>query len=321
MTVLRVTILGAGKVGRALAHALERRGHRVTLHGARGVLETLASGDQVSRAPRITDPLLVLAVRDPDLPKLARELVRRRCVSRRTVVLHVAGALGPEVLSPLDKHVAGVGQAHPLLAFAERPDGARVRRRSHSASLRWDDALLLIAGDPRAVAQAHKLGRALGMRPRHWSRIDRALYHAAAVVLGNGAVALAAAAATLLRAAGAPERDIPRALAPLLHSVADNIGTLGLPSALTGPVRRGDVATVTRHIQRIARKAPQILPLYVAVERAQLPLAAALGEASPPALAELAELFQRSAAKVPRTRVSKQSSRRQTSRARSRQRW
>jgi len=68
-------------------------------------------------------------------------------------------------------------------------------------------------------------------------------------------------------------------LGPLLRSVADNVEQLGLPEALTGPVRRGDAAGVARHLETIARLAPDLAPIYVAASLTQLPLARALAEA------------------------------------------
>jgi len=263
---VRVYVLGAGKVGTALSRALGAAGIRVTLRAMRRGLP---------RRPIDAD-LLVLAVRDPALPELASELAARSLVSRRTAVVHVAGALGPEVLAPLRGVAAGVAQAHPLLSFA-----------ATGKVPRFSGAHLLVQGDAVAVRRARELGRALAMVPRQWDAIDRASYHAAAGLVANGAAALAGVGAELLRVSGAPPEDAARALGPLLRSVADNVERLGLPAALTGPVRRGDVATVLRHLEAIERSLPHALPLYRASVAAQLPMARKLGDASSPALAEL----------------------------------
>lgn len=263
---LLVTILGSGKVGRALAGALRRSGHRVRLRGARAGIPR-----------RIGDPLVIVAVRDPDVMRVAERLARG-AVREDAVVMHVSGALGPEALGPLSDRVAGIGVAHPFLSFASARHPPRLA-----------GALLLVAGNAAARRAGRALAAALGMRARTWT-VDPVLYHAAAVVLANGAAALAGAARDLLVRAGVPRRETSAVLAPLLASVAENVGKLGLPGALTGPVRRGDVATVERHLERIRRKIPTVGVLYRASARAQLPMAAALGEAEPRGLRRIERL-------------------------------
>lgn len=262
---MKITIVGAGKVGRGLARALRGSGHQVSVLPLRRGLPR-----------RATPPsLLVLAVRDAALPALARQLSGSPLVSRRTAVVHVAGALGPEVLAPLAAHAAGIGKAHPMLSFA-----------SARALPSVAGAHVLLAGDAVAVRRAGVMARAAGMAPRHWPDVEPGLYHAAGGLLAGGAVALAAGAARLLALAGATGEP-HRVLAPLLRSVAENLENLGLPQALTGPARRGDGPTIERHLAVLERAAPQLVPLYTAVVQAQLPLARELGEAPAPRLREI----------------------------------
>jgi predicted short-subunit dehydrogenase-like oxidoreductase (DUF2520 family) len=262
---MNITILGAGKVGRGLSRALAGTGHRVRLLPSR-------------RGPSepIRDALLVLAVRDGAITDTASALADGGWVSRRTAVVHVAGALGADALSPLKGKCAGIGQAHPMLSFASA-------RRVPELS----GALLLVGGDAKAVSRASRMGKALGMVPRAW-RVDRALYHAAGGLVANGAVALAASGAELLRRAGAPPTETAQLLAALLRSVADNVAELGLPEALSGPVRRGDAKTVAGHLAALRRAAPELLPVYRECAKLQLKLAEALGDAEPAALAAVA---------------------------------
>jgi predicted short-subunit dehydrogenase-like oxidoreductase (DUF2520 family) len=266
---MRVTILGRSKVGRILALELRARGHAVSLRPRRAPLP---------RRP-IQTPLVVVATRDDEIRKLSDELARARAISARAAVVHTAGGVGLEGLAPLRGLVAGIGQAHPLLSFA-----------SAKAPPDFRGAHMLVRGEATAVRRARALARAVGMVPRAWD-VDVALYHAAAGLLANGSAALAALAAELLRKAGAPGRDAARALGPLLRSVGRNVEHLGLPFALTGPVRRGDVATVTRHLEAIERASPETMRAYVAVGTAQLPLARAIGDAKGTDLEHLARLF------------------------------
>jgi predicted short-subunit dehydrogenase-like oxidoreductase (DUF2520 family) len=266
---MNVTILGAGKVGRALSSAIRARGGHVVLR---------SRGRGMPRAA-IATPLLVIATRDRDILPVARELARARKVSRSTAVVHVAGALDESVLAPLRGVAAGIGQAHPLVAFA-----------ASGFAPRLEGAQLLVSGDRVAVLRARRLARFLGMTPRAWPEAERPLYHAAAGLVANGAAALAAAGEVLLVRGGAPARDVRKALGPLLRSVAENVLRLGTPDALTGPVRRGDAETVERHLAAIRATAPELLGLYGAAVTAQIPLARALGEAAPGALARIARV-------------------------------
>jgi predicted short-subunit dehydrogenase-like oxidoreductase (DUF2520 family) len=252
-----VFVLGAGKAGTALARALRARGASAQLRPARKALPRAIDADVV-----------VLAVRDRDLAPLAQRMREAGVVPKRAVVLHVAGSLGAEPLAALRGACAGVGQMHPMISFATRrwaPDLARGN--------------VHVQGDPRAVARARTLARLLGMTPRTIPQLDSIAYHAAAGLVANGAAALAAVGAELLVRAGVARRVAPKMLGPLLRSVAENVERLGFPEALTGPVRRGDVGGLEKHLATLRAKLPEAIGLYLAAARAQLPLARAIAEA------------------------------------------
>jgi predicted short-subunit dehydrogenase-like oxidoreductase (DUF2520 family) len=252
-----VFVLGAGKAGTALARALRARGAAAQLRPARKGLPRAIDADVV-----------ILAVRDRDLAPLAQKMREAAVVPERAVVLHVAGALGAEPLAALRGACAGVGQMHPMISFATRrwaPDIARGN--------------VHVQGDPRAVARARSLARLLGMTPRTVPHLDPIAYHAAAGLVANGAAALAAVGAELLVRAGVAREIAPKMLGPLLRSVAENVERLGFPEALTGPVRRGDVSGLEKHLSTLRAKLPEAVGLYLAAARAQLPLARAIAEA------------------------------------------
>lgn len=263
---LRVFIIGAGKVGTLLGRALRARGVKVTLRAARSGLP-----------PRpIAADLLILAVRDGQLEPLARDLLAARLVGRRTSVVHCAGALGPLPLAPLRGTAAGVAQMHPMISFA-----------SPRALPSLRGGQVNIEGDPAAVRKARLVARLLGMTPRTIPHLDKIAYHAAAGLVANGAAALAAAGAHLLQKGGVDATTASKMLGPLLRSVGDNVESLGLPQALTGPVRRGDASAVGRHLGVIRSRTPELVPLYVELVRAQLPMARRIADADPAAFAAI----------------------------------
>ena len=254
-----VFILGAGKVGAGLARELRRAGFVVKLRPQRKGLPK----------KRIDAAFVILAVRDRELGPLAERIRDAGLLGhKKAVVVHCAGALGPEPLAPLRSTKVAVAQMHPMISFA-----------SPEVTPSLERGQLHVDGDPRAVRAASAIGRKLGMTPRTISGLDRVLYHAAAGLVANGAAALAAGGVDLLGRAGVPADTAAAMLGPLLRSVADNVETMGLPAALTGPVRRGDAAGVGRHLEMLERAAPHLVPLYVAASRLQVPLARALGDA------------------------------------------
>lgn len=263
---MKVFILGAGKVGRALAHAIRAAGWQAVLRAARKGLPRAA----------VDADLVVLAVRDRDLGPLATALAEKRLVPRRAVCVHVSGALEAAPLAPLRAVCAGIAQMHPMISFASLTRFPGLARGN-----------VRIEGDPRAVARARSLARKLGMTPRTISGLDTVGYHAAAGLVANGAAALAAVGAELLVLSGVSKTDAPRLLGPLLRSVAENVEALGFPSALTGPVRRGDAAGLAKHLATLRVRLPSAVPLFLASARAQLPLARAIGDAPREALADL----------------------------------
>ena len=246
-----VYVLGSGKVGSALSRGWRKAGFEVTLRSARKPLPR-----------RIASDLVVLAVRDDALTPLAEALVP---VIERGAVVHCAGALDETPLAALRSDKVAIGRMHPMLSFADR---------KHPPALEGGYAHL--TGDARAVRVAARAARALGMVP-HTVALDPVRYHAAAAFLANGAVALAGVASALLGEAGVDAQQAPRMLAPLLASVAQNLENLGMPEALTGPVRRGDIKAVGRHL---AAMGPDAAALYRELAKAQLPMARALGEAA-----------------------------------------
>jgi predicted short-subunit dehydrogenase-like oxidoreductase (DUF2520 family) len=252
---LTVSVIGAGKLGTALARALRGNGVKVTLRAARKGLPRAIDAD-----------IVVLAVRDRDLRPLAERMVG--VVSPRAVVVHVAGALGAEALAPLRGACAGIAQMHPMISFASTRTTPSLARGN-----------VLLQGDAAAVTRARRLARLLGMTPRHVPGLDAVAYHAAAGLVANGAAALAAVGAELLVQAGVARDVAPKMLGPLLRSVGDNVEALGFPEALTGPVRRGDAAGVEKHLKTLRDKLPQAVGLYLAAAEAQLPLARAIGDA------------------------------------------
>ncbi len=260
-------IVGRGRVGGSLARAVRAAGQQVRLVSGRG--------------PAVLDgeALVVLCVPDAAVREVASRL---RSTDVQRAIVHTAGMLDVDHLAELRARGWSVGQAHPLLAVATQ--------RTVLAG-----GTLLVGGDPLAVRRARALARAIGMHPLVAPRLDRALWHAIAALVANGASALAAIGTRAWTGAGVSEPAARAALAALLASVARNVSALGTPAALTGPVRRGDAETVERHLAVLDEADPTgaVPRLYAALAAAQIDLASALGEADRGSLERIARATSR----------------------------
>jgi predicted short-subunit dehydrogenase-like oxidoreductase (DUF2520 family) len=174
------------------------------------------------------------------------------------------------VLAPVRAAGVSGGTFHPLVPLADHARAPALMR----------GAWVGVDGDVRAVLAAHALAARLGAHVLDLPAGDRARYHAAAVVASNFPVVLAATAERLLIEAGV-DRDAARpAVRHLLASAAANLAADGeAADALTGPIARGDAATVARHLGALTGD-PGAAALYRALARATLDLASA--SATPP---------------------------------------
>jgi predicted short-subunit dehydrogenase-like oxidoreductase (DUF2520 family) len=269
---MKVFILGAGKVGRALASALKKQGTSVTLRPARKGVPTT----------RIDASIIILALRDRQLGPVAADLATSGVVPRNAVVVHNAGSLPAEALEPLRGACAGIAQMHPMISFASlKRFPSLTRGHVH------------VKGDPAAEKRARTVAKSLGMTARTFDALDTVGYHAAASLVANGAAALAAIGVELLAVSGVPRAEAPKMLGPLLRSVADNVEALGFPDALTGPVRRGDAGAVERQLELLHERLPAALPLFIASGLAQLPIAQQIGDAPKERIEEVGQVLER----------------------------
>jgi predicted short-subunit dehydrogenase-like oxidoreductase (DUF2520 family) len=148
-----------------------------------------------------------------------------------------------------------------------------------------------VEGDVEGRAAALELAKLLGGRPIDLAGPSMALYHAAASLASNALVALAAAAGDVMSAAGVDRAEGLSALVPLMQGTLENLGRVGLPAALTGPIARGDAGTVERHLHALAERAPELTELYRTVGRRVVRVAAEKGEADPEGLRRIAALL------------------------------
>jgi predicted short-subunit dehydrogenase-like oxidoreductase (DUF2520 family) len=262
----RVFVLGAGRAGQSLARALVAAGVSVVgLHGRRAV----AGARRVSAGPlpkALADAdTILLTVRDVQLPDAIRE-VNAATLAPHAVVLHASGASEPAELALLRDRGYACGTMHPLVPLSDPERAVELLR----------GAWIGVDGDVPAVARAESLALGIGARALHIPPGEKARYHAAAVFAANFPVVLSALAERLLHDAGVAEGEARGAVHHLMAAAVQNLGDQLPAAALTGPIVRGDVASVRRHLDVLAGDTA-LLESYVVISRAALALAAEQG--------------------------------------------
>ncbi|MCA9001668.1 MAG: DUF2520 domain-containing protein [Planctomycetes bacterium] len=185
---------------------------------------------------------IVLAVKDKDLPTVAQELAEYPAQGKDRVVLHASGALGVEVLEPLQAAGYAIGRWHPLVSLRVKADVRAFRGVGFS-----------LAGGEVAVERATRLTEYMGgwVLPPIVGPDKFVQYHAAASLLAGGLSVLFEPALNAMTQAIGDRDAARRGLIQLLRSVATHLGSVEPREALTGPSSRGDVEVVREHLKEL----------------------------------------------------------------------
>jgi predicted short-subunit dehydrogenase-like oxidoreductase (DUF2520 family) len=262
---VKVAIIGAGVLGTALGLLLRKAGYAIATVCSRTKRSAQLAAEVIGEGEVIGDPglaaqgadLVLLAVPDRMIPSVSIQVVSGGALRRGAVVAHLAGGLPAAVLTGVRAAGGHRGSMHPLQTFAEVDTAVR--------SL--PDSFFFLEGDPEAVEVLRTVVVALDGRPIEIRGEAKALYHAGAAAASNFFVALMDYATGLLVRAGVPSQDALGALLPLVKGTLANLETVGLPGALTGPISRGDVGTVRRHLAALESAPGDLLRLYRALGR------------------------------------------------------
>ena len=232
-----LSVVGAGKAGRSIAAAAELAGVPAELADREGALEACRRAE-----------VALLCVPDTAITGACATIAA--AVPPLCFVGHVSGATTLDALAPARERGAETFSLHPLQTIL---DGSADLTGAPGA---------VSGSNPAALRLAARLAERLGMRPFEVPEEQRAAYHAAASIASNLLVALEESSAELLDRIGI--EDGRELLAPLVLRTAANWAERG-PEALTGPIARGDGATVERHLAALRDTAPELVPLYEAL--------------------------------------------------------
>ena len=281
----RLTVIGAGKVGRALCRLWYERGifhigdvlnrrHESALEAVSfiGAGRAVEGWSELTRAD-----LYMLSVPDDAIEACAEKLAQANGVDSASIAFHCSGSRPSSALGPLELAGARIASLHPVKSFADPREAAASFAGTPCALEGHRDACdILQAAVERCGARVFKVDAA-----------NKLLYHAGTVFASNYLVALAEVALICFERAGIPRPQGLSIAMPLLRGTLENVGRLGTAEALTGPIARGDADLVRAQQGALDERDQEIAALYALLGRFAVALATEQGGASSAALARI----------------------------------
>jgi predicted short-subunit dehydrogenase-like oxidoreductase (DUF2520 family) len=272
-------IIGCGKVGVMLGKHLSRAGYRPVgffsrriesaLHAAGFAAQGADAAGLVFDTPWAAagqGELVFITTPDQAIEETCRLIAENKGFREGAIVLHCSGALSSTILSAARSCGASAGSMHPLQSFAAEHPGNP-----------FHEIMMAVEGDDLAVEAAQDIATDLSARPFIVRTEGKIFYHAAAVAASNYLVTLMDLSFQLMAASGVPASDVFAILKPLIRGTLANIETIGLPHALTGPIARGDIGIVEKHLAAIRQLSPELADRYAKLGADTVPIALAKG--------------------------------------------
>jgi predicted short-subunit dehydrogenase-like oxidoreductase (DUF2520 family) len=259
-----VSIVGAGRVGRALGRRLHELGWRIgavtarSTTSARDAVRAIGAGQALGELTChiLHSKLILITTPDRAIEPVAKSLAQLGGKDwAGKVALHTSGTLDHKALQSLANVGAATGSMHPMQTFSQKifPNLA--------------GCIFGIDGAPSALQLARKVIHQMGGIAVRLSGANKAAYHAAGSFACVYVLALMEAATRLLMAQGFKRRQAMRALLPLTRQTLDNFERVGPLAAWTGPLARGDFSTIEQHAQALANFEPEYLEAYTALSK------------------------------------------------------
>ena len=267
---LKIGFIGVGVLGKGLALALADRGYRVSASFSRRSDSSLWLSERIpgcsvaasAQALAEVADLVFITTPDAAIHQVCAEVAWRP----NQGVVHCCGADSRGILDSAARRQAQTGAFHPFQTLAGLKDPAEAGARLTGVSF-------AVEGDGWLSDLLPQMAQDLGGRAVVIPEGDRPLYHASAVLACAHLAALMHGAVTLWERMGYDSVDALEALYPLARATLENVAKDGVAASLTGPAFRGDAATIQAHLNGLAQRATELLPVYAALTAASLPLA------------------------------------------------
>jgi predicted short-subunit dehydrogenase-like oxidoreductase (DUF2520 family) len=196
--------------------------------------------------------LILITTPDDVIGQVCTQIVNSEYIKPGSVIAHCSGVYPSSVLKPAADIGCPTGSFHPLQSCATKEMAVSVLPGSY----------FCLEGSEGAKLVLRDLALSIGGKILEIATDDKPLYHASAVVASNFLVSLINFALSLHESIGIDREKGLQALTPLFEGTIRNIKVMGIPEALTGPIMRGDLGTVKRHLEAIKDRMPYYLPLY-----------------------------------------------------------
>ena len=271
LSSLTLSCIGAGRLGKTLCHLFAQHlhiGHIINCSedSARLAVKFIGAG-QARRVPVDSADIWLIATPDNEI-KAASAVLRTASVLRESdTVFHCSGALNAAELDISDCHTASV---HPIHSFAD----------PQQSISQFAGTPCGMEGNRSALDRLQPLFERVAAKPFVIDSEQKALYHAATVMTCNYLVSLLELGQKMLTAAGVSPQQGVNPLEPLIRQTLDNYFNTDAISALTGPISRGDTATVASHIQALQQQPNNWQQVYRALGNTTRAIAAKQGQAS-----------------------------------------
>jgi len=269
--MLKLGFIGAGTVGTALSVRLSSKGYQViavssrSQTSARKLAQAVSGCHALNNNQDVADAAELIFITTPDdaIASVASAIQWHRGQS----VVHCSGALSTDILEPSKKLGTQVGSFHPLQTFASVKQAIENIPGSTFA-VEAEEPLLSTLKDMATALDGHWIELKVN---------DRVAYHASAVIACNYLVTLVKLATDLWQSFNIPQSQATQALLPLIRGTIHNIDTVGIPQCLTGPIARGDIETIKKHLDALQKVAPALLSTYQELGLQTIPVALAKG--------------------------------------------
>ena len=226
--------------------------------------------------------LILISVSDDAIRPVSERLARQKAFATGSIIAHLSGALSSEELSAAREHCqCALASMHPLQTFPT----------VDAAISMLQGAYCFYEGDDKALPVIEGLAKTIGLKPCRIDKKAKTLYHASAVMACNYFISLMDSALAVAQQAGIDRAVAWPALEVLIKAATENIGKLGTHDSLTGPIARGDIDTVQRHLQQLAQTPNDLEAVYRVLGKYTAEMAAQKGTISPEKAKELTDLL------------------------------
>ena len=288
---MKVGIVGAGRVGCAIAIALKQKGYIISgiysksadsSNYLNNVLDLTLSNELIDTV--INSEVIFITTSDKAIRDIVDQIANQKQnldISCKTF-FHCSGALSSEEMNVLSQMGAYVGSLHPIQTFADKENGWKGLQ----------DIYFGFEGDDKAKIFAEEIVKVLNSRMIIIDKDAKVLYHTAACILSNYMATLSFMAEGLFEKIGLNHEIGLKAFMPLMEKTLNNIKENGSLKALTGPISRGDYSVIERHLKELEEKSPDLSDAYKILGLKTVEAASKKGSLDNEGIRKLKELFK-----------------------------